>query len=106
MAFPCDLPWVHFSIFPHGSTSVCCEAEHKKAAGHGYNIHARGEKNILGVKNHSIEQIVNSDNYPRIRREMLAGKITTVVWAVKKLKMVEVVVNASETVYGKMIGLK
>ena len=68
MQFLCDLPWVHFSIFPHGSTSVCCEAEHKKATGHGYNIDAKGEKNILGVKNYSIEQIVNSDNYKRIRK--------------------------------------
>ena len=86
MQFLCDLPWVHFSIFPHGSTSVCCEAEHKKAIGHGFNIDANGEKNILGVKHHSIEQIINSDNYKRIRREMLEGKVPDACMGCKKIE--------------------
>ena len=67
MQFLCDLPWVHFSIFPHGSTSVCCEAEHKKAIGHGYNIDERGEKYI---RRKIIVGTTNSDNYKRIRKEM------------------------------------
>ena len=86
MQFLCDLPWVHFSIFPHGSTSVCCEAEHKKAIGHGYNVDERGEKNILGVKNYSIEQIVNSDNYKRIRKEMLQGTVPDACMGCKKIE--------------------
>ena len=65
MAFLCDLPWVHFSIFPHGTTSVCCETEHRGAMGHGYNIDENGQKNILGIKDNSIDDIVNSDNYKR-----------------------------------------
>ena len=86
MQFLCDLPWVHFSIFPHGSTSVCCETEHRKATGHGYNIDERGKKNILGVKNYSIEQIINSDNYKRIRKEMLQGKVPDACMGCKKIE--------------------
>jgi MoaA/NifB/PqqE/SkfB family radical SAM enzyme len=86
MAFLCDLPWVHFSIFPHGTTSVCCETEHRGAMGHGYNIDENGQKNILGIKDNSIDDIVNSDNYKRIRREMLEGKVPDACRGCKKIE--------------------
>jgi MoaA/NifB/PqqE/SkfB family radical SAM enzyme len=86
MKFLCDLPWVHFSIFPHGTTSVCCETEHRSAMGHGYNLNEKNEKNILGIKDYSINEIVNSDNYKRIRREMLEGKVPDACMGCKRIE--------------------
>lgn len=83
--FLCDLPWVHFSIFPHGTTSVCCETVHERATGHGYNT-VDGERRLLGIKDNSIADIVNNDNYKRIRREMLAGKIPDACMGCKKIE--------------------
>lgn len=83
--FLCDLPWVHFSIFPHGTTSVCCETEHKNALGHGFNGD-HDSKNILGVKNNSINDIVNCDNYRKIRLDMLAGVVPEACAGCKKIE--------------------
>ena len=84
--FLCDLPWVHFSIFPHGTTTVCCEAIHDQATGHGYNLKNGNEKHLLGIKDNSISDIVNSDNYKRIRREMLGGKVPDACVGCKKIE--------------------
>lgn len=84
--FLCDLPWIHFSIFPHGTTSVCCEANHDQAIGHGYNLTENNEKKLLGIKDNAISDIVNSDNYKRIRREMLAGVVPDACQGCKKIE--------------------
>lgn len=83
--FLCDLPWVHFSIFPHGTTSVCCETEHRNAIGHGFNGD-QNSKNILGVKDNSINDIVNCDSYKQIRLDMLAGRVPPACVGCKKIE--------------------
>ena len=73
MAFSCDLPG-YILVYSMEAQVFAVKLNTKKRLDMDIISTFRGEKNILGVKNHSIEQIVNSDNYPRIRREMLAGK--------------------------------
>jgi MoaA/NifB/PqqE/SkfB family radical SAM enzyme len=72
--FICNLPWDHLSIFPHSTSSVCCEAKHENGAGHAVNI-VNGRKKYLNIKHDTIESIINSDRYKSIRKEMLEGKI-------------------------------
>lgn len=84
--FICDLPWVHFSISPQGTTTVCCEAVHTESTGHGYNISDTNEKLLLSIKDNSISAIVNSDNYKSIRRDMIAGIVPAACVNCKKLE--------------------
>ena len=86
MAFLCDLPWIHFSLFPHGTTSVCCETEHKGGIGHGFDIDQNNQRQILGVKDNNVADIVNCDSYKTIRKEMLAGKIPAACVGCKKIE--------------------
>jgi organic radical activating enzyme len=73
--FICNLPWDHLSVFPHSTSSVCCEAKHSNGApGHAKNI-IDGKNKHLSVKTNSIEEIINSDSYKKIRKEMLEGKV-------------------------------
>jgi pyruvate-formate lyase-activating enzyme len=74
--FVCDFPWIHFSTFPQGNCTICCVAKHSgKNNGHSWNKDSFGKEQILTVKNSSIDQIINCDNYKKIRLEMLEGKI-------------------------------
>lgn len=73
--FICNLPWDHLSVFPHSECSVCCEAKHSNGApGHAIS-QTNGIKKVFSVKNDDLNEIVNSDNYKTIRKEMLAGKV-------------------------------
>jgi len=68
--FICDLAWRHLSVMPHGTSSVCCVADHSIL---GSTAATNGR--ILNLSSSSIEDIVNSDSYKKIRLEMLSGKI-------------------------------
>lgn len=73
--FLCNLPWDHLSVFPHSTCSVCCEAKHTDGAP-GHAITKINGKDIeLSVKTDKIYDIVNSDNYKAIRKDMLSGKV-------------------------------
>lgn len=74
--FICDFPWIHLSVFPQGSCTVCCVAKHSgKDNGHSWNKDLQGKERILTVSNNSLDQIVNCDNYKQIRLDMLNNKI-------------------------------
>jgi sulfatase maturation enzyme AslB (radical SAM superfamily) len=53
---------------PHGVSSICCVADHSKTSSRAIK-----DGKIQNVSRVPIEEIVNSDTYKRIRREMLAG---------------------------------
>lgn len=72
--FLCDLPWIHLSVFPHGTTAVCCEAIHTAGISHGYNM-IDGHKRPVSVSQGDINKIVNSESYRQIRLDMLEGKV-------------------------------
>jgi sulfatase maturation enzyme AslB (radical SAM superfamily) len=75
--FLCNLPWDHLSVFPHGTCSVCCEAKHNDdAPGHAIS-RQNGLQKEFSVKTDSIIQIINSDNYKKIRQDMLSGIVPT-----------------------------
>lgn len=74
--FICDFPWIHFSTFPQGNCTICCVAKHSgKNNGHSWNKDKLGYEKILTVKNSTIKEIVNCDNFRQIRLDMLAGKV-------------------------------
>lgn len=74
--FICDLPWIHFSVFPQGNCTVCCVAKHSGGDnGHSWNKKNLQKTEILTVSNNSIDDIVNCDNFKQIRLDMLDGKI-------------------------------
>lgn len=73
--FICNLPWEHLSIFPHSTSTVCCEAKHSNGApGHAISL-VNGHREELSVKKYPIIDIINSDNYRAIRRDMLDGQV-------------------------------
>lgn len=72
--FICNLPWNHLSVFPHSTCSVCCEAKHTNGVGHAISI-VNGKDKYFSVKHDDIASIINSDNYKKIRQDMLNGKI-------------------------------
>lgn len=74
--FICDLPWIHFSVFPQGNCTVCCVAKHSgEDNGHSWNKSFPKKTEILTVSNNSIHDIVNCDNFKQIRLDMLNEKI-------------------------------
>lgn len=74
--FTCDLAWIHLSTFPQGNCSICCIADHSdKGNGHSWNRMPNNHIQDLTVKNNSIDEIVNCDNYKTIRLDMLNGRI-------------------------------
>lgn len=74
--FICDLAWVHLSTFPQGNCTICCVADHSdKGNGHSWNRLPDRSIQDLTVKNNSIDEIVNCDNYKTIRLDMLHGRI-------------------------------
>lgn len=75
--FICDFPWIHISTFPQGNCTICCVAKHiGDHNGHSWNKNPRGKENLyLTVKNNSIPEIVNCDNYKSIRLDMLNDRV-------------------------------
>ena len=67
--FICSLPWEHISVHPHGVCSVCCEANFESP-----QSFASKNGKILNVKT-GVENIMNSDTYKEIRRQMINGEI-------------------------------
>lgn len=74
--FICDLPWIHFSVFPQGNCTVCCVAKHSgDDNGHSWNKKFLQKNEILTVSKNSIDEIVNCDNFKQIRLDMINGKV-------------------------------
>jgi radical SAM protein with 4Fe4S-binding SPASM domain len=56
----CILPWIHMHVWPNGNAMPCCIADSNKPFGN--------------VKNKSIEEVWNSDEYKDLRLAMLNGE--------------------------------
>jgi len=71
--FICSLPWKHLSVMPHGWASVCCEAnwDSPTALAQNFNTKNNGPVHIKeGSRN-----IINSETFKSIRKDMLEGNI-------------------------------
>lgn len=73
--FLCNLPWDHLSVHPHSTCSVCCEAKHDDGSPGDAISYINGKSKRYSVKTDSIFDIINSDHYKKIRKEMLQGKV-------------------------------
>lgn len=69
----CVLPWIHLATHPHGDVTPCCEADHTTRNSSSHNI-VDGKHQILNLHTHSIKEIINSDSFREIRKQMLSGK--------------------------------
>jgi radical SAM protein with 4Fe4S-binding SPASM domain len=56
----CILPWIHMHVWPNGNAMPCCVADSDQPFGN--------------LKNNSIEQVWNSDEYKKLRLAMLNGE--------------------------------
>lgn len=75
----CPLPWIHLATRPNGDVRVCCTAN---ASGAGQiDVKDAGLVKQDGVnmnlRNHSIEQVWNSDYMKSTRLQMLNGEVPT-----------------------------
>jgi hypothetical protein len=67
----CPLPWNHLCTHPHGEVTLCCHVEMKDSIGNAKN---KSSKNNLNLNECSIDEIVNSDSFKKVRLDMLEGK--------------------------------
>jgi MoaA/NifB/PqqE/SkfB family radical SAM enzyme len=72
--FICDLPWTHLSIHPHGNCSICCVADHSNMQSTAANKDVHGNYTQIVKIGDGIENIINSDSYKDIRKQMINGE--------------------------------
>lgn len=58
----CVLPWIHMATFPDGSAPVCCVAK-------------TPDREKINLNKLTTSEIVNSDYFKDVRKEMLQGKV-------------------------------
>lgn len=73
----CALPWIHLATRPNGDVRVCCTAN---ASGAGIDdVKDAGlvkqDGIIMNLRDHTIEQVWNSDFMKSVRLKMLAGEV-------------------------------
>jgi organic radical activating enzyme len=68
--FICDLAWRHISVMPHGVSSICCVADHSLESSR-----ASTDNKILNLSKNTVNEVINSDSYRKIRLEMLSGTV-------------------------------
>lgn len=73
--FMCSLPWIHSSIQPTGMSTVCCEADHNTMKSYAYDHNEAGGIEVLSLANNTMADMINSENYKHIRREMMQGNV-------------------------------
>ena len=73
----CILPWIHLATRPNGEVRVCCTANASGAAKNDIKDIGLVKKNgiSMNLKNHTIEEIWNSEQMCNTRLQMLTGKI-------------------------------
>lgn len=67
----CPLPWVHLSTHPIGEVSLCCLADSTDSIGSAKND---SSPESLSLNSSSIDSIMNSDSFKKVRLEMLQDK--------------------------------
>ena len=73
----CVLPWIHLATRPNGDVRICCTAN---ASGAGVSDIKdigllKNNNKIMNLKDHSLEEIWNSDYLREIRIQMINEKI-------------------------------
>ena len=66
----CVLPWIHLASHPNGGVSLCCRSNHTDAISWAKSA---GSKDLLTLEKNSLEEIVNSETFTRVRSDMLEG---------------------------------
>ena len=55
----CMMPWIHMHIWPEGKVFPCCMSDSRKSFGN--------------INDNSISEIINDEDYKKLRKEMLNG---------------------------------
>lgn len=71
----CSLPWIHLATHPHGSITLCCEADHQNRIAESYDI-INDQRKFITINNaaYDFNKLANSDNFNQVRLDMIAGK--------------------------------
>lgn len=72
--FICDLPWTHLSVHPHGNASICCVADHSNPQATAADKNSKGEYVHIKKITDGIPDIINSDSFKDIRKQMINGE--------------------------------
>ena len=67
----CVLPWMHLASHPNGGVSLCCRSNHTDAV--SWAMKPRTTE-LQTFDNTNILTIANSDNFVRVRQDMIDGK--------------------------------
>lgn len=67
----CVLPWMHLASHPNGGVSLCCRSNHTDAISWAMKPKTT---QLQTFDNTNILTIANSDNFVRVRQEMMEGK--------------------------------
>lgn len=65
----CVLPWNHLATHPHGTASLCCVSDHEAARDMAWNA-----RELLDLHLHSIDELLNSESFRKVRLQMLRGE--------------------------------
>ena len=79
--FLCDLPWVHLSIMPHGTSSICCVADHSI-----FDSSAVTKNRRINASKEAVINIINSDSYKKIRLQMINDEVPAACMTCKKVE--------------------
>ena len=73
----CPLPWIHLATRPNGDVSVCCTANASGAGKQDEKTAGLVKKDgiAMNLRDHTIEEVWNSEHMRRTRLQMLNGEI-------------------------------
>jgi len=73
----CPLPWIHLATRPNGDVRVCCTANASGAGEDDDKTAGLVKKDgiAMNVRDHTIEEVWNSDHMRRTRLQMLNNKV-------------------------------
>lgn len=66
----CVLPFRHLATHPHGGVTLCCISDHTN----GLNRARTEDGTMLDLNNNTVEEIMNSDYFCKVRKQMLNGE--------------------------------
>ena len=73
----CPLPWIHLATRPNGDVRVCCTANASGAGKQDEKTAGLVKKDgiAMNLRDHTIEEVWNSEHMRRTRLQMLNGEI-------------------------------
>jgi len=73
----CALPWIHLATRPNGDVRVCCTANASGAGSQDNKTAGLVKKDgiAMNMRNHTIEEVWNSEHMRRTRLQMLNGDV-------------------------------